>query len=561
MVRIPHAATGNLTEQMRYIILLFLLITFSTSAQKPASSKSNTVLPRVTLVNGHFNLVVDGKPFLMLGAQLWNSSGWPYITDQFWTQLRSLHANTIEVPIYWQNIEPRPGHFNFKELDDLVQHARQEQIKLVLLWFASWKNGTSSYAPAWLLENTKQYPRMNNANGDELLILSPTSDTNREADKRAFVEVMRHIKALDPAGQTVIMMQVQNEAGSLGTNRDYSPASNKLFNGDVPSQLSKALNKPNGTWEKVFGVDAAEAFNAWYFATYINDVAKAGKAIHNLPMFANCWTRENAFQRPGEYPSGGPTSNMLDLWKIAGPDLDFLAPDLYFGNPNLFNESCELYKRSDNLLMIPETGNGVTFARFHFYAIGNHRAKGVAPYGIDPFHADPNDKRNFSRLDERFDDIAANYELLSKASAQVLALQDAGKLKAVGEEQGLIEQLVHLDGYDVLFEYGFPRYKEKGRQSGRALIAQLDVHEFLILGFDARFRFRPTYGSGYSNAELISVEEGYYDAQNVWVRQRFWNGDEVYHSTLRPQGTILKIKLRPVKAGSQDKVRANFEQN
>lgn len=152
MVRIPHAATGNLTEQMRYIILLFLLITFSTSAQKPASSKSNTVLPRVTLVNGHFNLVVDGKPFLMLGAQLWNSSGWPYITDQFWTQLRSLHANTIEVPIYWQNIEPRPGHFNFKELDDLVQHARQEQIKLVLLWFASWKNGTSSYAPAWLLK-------------------------------------------------------------------------------------------------------------------------------------------------------------------------------------------------------------------------------------------------------------------------------------------------------------------------------------------------------------------------------------------------------------------------
>lgn len=546
---------------MRYVTLLLILISVSAWAQKAALSKPHGALPRVAAVNGHPNLIVDGKPFLMLGAQLWNSSGWPYITDQFWTQLRSLHANTLEVPIYWQNIEPREGQFNFKELDDLVQHAKQEQLRLVLLWFASWKNGTSSYAPAWLLENVNQYPRMQNANGDELLILSPTSANNREADKRAFTEMMRHIKALDPAGQTVIMMQVQNEAGSLGTNRDYSPEASKLFAGEVPSQLTKALNKAGGTWEKVFGTDAPEAFNAWYFATYINDVARAGKSVHNLPMFANCWTRENSFQRPGEYPSGGPTSNMLDLWKFAAPDLDFLAPDLYFANPNVFNESCEFYKRSDNLLIIPETGNGVTFARFHLYAIGNHRAKGVAPYGIDPFHADPNDKRNFSRLDERFDDIAANYELLSKASGQVLALQDLGKLKAVGEEQGLIEQLVHFDGYDVLFEYGFPRYKEKTRQSGRALIAQLDTHEFLILGFDARFRFRPTYGSGYSNAELISVEEGHYDVQNVWVRERFWNGDEVYHSTLRPQCTILKIKLRPVKAGSQDKVRANFEQH
>ncbi|MGC3948396.1 MAG: DUF5597 domain-containing protein [Chryseolinea sp.] len=518
-------------------------------------------LPKVISENGNHNLIVDGKPFLMLGAQLWNSSGWPYITDQFWSQLRSLNANTLEVPIYWQNIEPQPGQFNFKELDDLIQHAQQEHIKLVLLWFASWKNGTSSYAPAWLLEDPAKYPRMNGAGGDELLILSPVNTANRDADKRAFVEVMKRVRTLDPGGKTVIMVQVQNEAGSLGTNRDYSPAANKLYAQEVPAALVKALNKSTGTWEQVFGIDAAEAFNCWYFATYINEVARAGKAIHNLPMYANAWTRENYFHRPGEYPSGGPTSNMLDLWKFAAPDLAFLAPDLYFGNPDIFNESCELYKRKDNLLMIPETGNGVAFARYHFYAIGNHHAKGAAVYGVDPFHADPNDKRNFARLDERFDDIAANYALLSKVTDQVIALQGQQKLKAVGEEQGLMEQLVHFEGYDVLFEYGYPRYKEKGRQSGRALIGQLSANEFLLIGFDAKFRFRPTYGSGFTNAELISVEEGYYDGHNQWVRQRFWNGDEVYHSTLRPQGTILKIRLRPVKATDNGKARANFEQN
>jgi hypothetical protein len=527
--------------------------------QKTIAPKAE--LPRVVSENGNHNLIVDGKPFLMLGAQLWNSSAWPFITEQFWPQLRSLHANTLEAPVYWQDIEPLPGQFNFKELDDLVRHAREEKIKLVLLWFASWKNGTSSYAPAWLLEDPARYSRMKNGNGDELLILSPVSSDNRDADKRAFVEVMKRVKSLDPNGQVVIMMQVQNESGSLGTNRDYSPAANTLYEGAVPEVLIKGLGKSAGTWDQVFGADAPEAFNAWYFATYINEVAKAGKAVHNLPMFANAWTRENAFQRPGEYPSGGPTSNMYDLWKIAAPDLAFLAPDLYFGNPNMFNESCALYKKKDNLLVIPETGNGVTFSRFHFYALGNHLAKGVAVYGVDPFHADPNDKRNFTRLDERFDDIAANYALLSKASQQIIALQDQQKLKAVGEEQGLIEQLVHFDGYDILFEYGFPRYKDKARQSGRALVGQLGANDFLLIGFDAKFRFRPSYGSGYSNAELITVEEGYFDEQNQWVRQRFWNGDEVYHSTLRPQGTILRIHLRPVKSSDNTKVRANFEQN
>jgi len=550
------------TLSLLLITCIMVFVSVYGFAQKASeASRKAPELPKVVVHNGQPNLIVNGKPFLLLGAQLWNSSAWPYITDQFWQQFRSLNANTLEAPVYWQNIEPQPGQFNFKELDDLIQHAKLERIKLVLLWFASWKNGSSSYAPAWVLEHPDTYPRMTNANGDELLILSAVSDANRKADVRAFTELMKRVKSLDPYGQTVIMVQVQNEAGSLGTNRDYSQAANKLFSAQVPAAVAKSVNKSPDTWENVFGVDAPEAFNAWYLATYINDVAKAGKAIHNLPMFTNAWTRENYFHRPGEYPSGGPTSNMLDLWKVAAPDLAFLAPDLYVGNPKSFNESCALYRRDGNLLMIPETGNGTTFARFHLYAIGSHQAKGVAVYGIDPFHADPNDKRSFNKLDERFDDIAANYALLAGASQQILALQDNGKLQAVGEEQGMIEQLIHFESYDILFEYGYPRYKEKGRQSGRALIGQLGANEFLLIGFDTRFRFRPTYGSGYSNAELITVEEGYYDENDAWVRQRFWNGDEVYHSTLRPQGTILKIKLRPVISADNGKVRANFEQH
>jgi beta-galactosidase GanA len=534
-------------------IALSFLFSFSIAQKQRA-------LPRVAKSNGKFQLYVDGKPFLMLGAQLWNSSAWPAITDKFWPQLRELNANTLEAPIYWQNIEPEPGKFNFKELDDLILNARREKLKLVLLWFGSWKNGNSYYIPTWMQENPEKYPRMLSAAGEELMVLSPVSGVNRDADKRAFTEMVRHVKTMDSQDQTVIMIQVQNEPGSLATDRDYSPAANKLFNDPVPVTFVNAMKKQPGTWTQVFGVDAPETFNAYHIASYINDLAKEGKAIYNLPMFANAWTRENLFHKPGDYPSGGPTSNMLEVWKTAAPDLDFLAPDLYVGNPNAFNDLCDKYDRPDNMLIIPETGNGATFARFHFYAIGNYNAKGVAVYGIDPFHADPNDNRTMDKLDERFADIADNYKILSRASAKILALQESGKLKAVGEEQGLREQLINLEGYDVLFEYGYPTYKDRGRQSGRALIGQLSENEFLLVGFDTKFRFRPKYGSGFSKAEYVLVEEGYYEGE-TWVRERIWNGDETYHSTLRPHGSILKIRLRKVKSAATGPDRANFEQN
>jgi hypothetical protein len=515
-------------------------------------------LPKVVKRNGRYQLLVDGKPFLILGAQLWNSSAWPAITDKFWPQLRELNCNTLEAPVYWQNIEPEPGVYNFKELDNLIQNARREKIRLVLLWFASYKNGSSTYAPPWVLENPEKYTRMRSASGEEMMVLSPVDRVNLEADKRAFTALMKHIKDTDTEQQTVIMVQVENESGSLGTDRDYSDAANKLFDGNTPDKLTTGLGKQAGKWSDIFGISAAETFNAWYIASYINEIAAAGKAIYGLPMYANAWGREHLFHTPGEYPSGGPTTNMISVWKIAGPSLDFLSPDIYIANPNVFIDLCQKYDRDDNMLFIPETSNRVTYARFHFYALGNYHAKGLAVYGIDPFHADPNDKRTLDKLDERFTDIANNYKILAKISAPLLTLQEQDKVRAVGEEEGLYEQLVRFDEFDVLFDFGFPSYKDRSIRSGRALIGQLSPNEFLIAGFDAKFRFRPKYGSGFSKADYILVEEGYYEGDK-WIRERLWNGDETYHSTLTPRGTILKIKLRKVKSSAQGPIRANFE--
>lgn len=552
-----------------FLCLLFFLTSFGNPEgdiggkpqKQTGENDKKAPLPEIVKgQNGKYTLHVDGKPFIVLGAQLWNSSAWPDILDKVWPQMKELHCNTLEVPIYWQNIEPVPGKFNFTELDKLINDARREGIRLILLWFGSYKNGRMQYAPEWVLNNPEKYPRMKNAAGEEVYVLSAVSETNMEADKNAFTATMKHLKQIDGEDHTVIMMQVENEPGSMWTDRDYSEPANQLFNGAVPSDLLRKLNKSSGTWEKVFGVEAAEAFNAYYIARYIDQIAAAGQQVYDLPMYVNVWIRENAFQRPGEYPSGGPTSNMIELWKAAAPHIELLALDVYHRNYTIFNELCEIYSRPDNPLFIPEMGNGPEFARFQFYAIGNYNAMGVAPYGIDPFHGDPHDQRDKEKLDQKFKYIADNYRLLKGAIPKITELQGTGKLKAVGEEHGLREQFISSFGqYDALFEYGYPTYKTNGHLTGRVLIGQLGPDEFLLIGFDTKFQFRPKYGSGYGTAEFVMVEEGHYEGDN-WVRRRIWNGDELYHSTLPADGVILKIKLRRTQTAGREEGKANFEQ-
>ncbi|MDR3713965.1 MAG: DUF5597 domain-containing protein [Puia sp.] len=507
--------------------------------------------------SGGYRLLVDGKPFIALGAQLWNSSDWPYILDKEWPQLEELHANTLEAPVYWQNTEPQPGKYNFSEIDTLVLGARRHGLRLVLLWFGSYKNGSSQYAPEWVLAHPEKYPRMHNANGEELTVLSAVAKSNCEADKAVFAAMMRHLGQIDGRQHTVILVQVENESGSLGTDRDYSGEANAVFKKGVPSILLQKLGKPAGTWEEVFGEQAAETFNAWYIASYVEEVALAGQKEYPLPMYTNVWLREHGFRRPGEYPSGGPVSTMLPVWKLAAPALAFISPDIYHSNFTVFSDLCAKYALPGNPFFVPELGKGIDFARFEFYALGSYDALGVAVYGIDPFHADPGDERDKEKLDDKFSGMADNYRLLRGSIGKIAELQGTGRLRAVGEEYGRYEQLVTLGGYDILFSFGYPAYRKK-TLTGRALIGQLGEDEFLITGFDTRFQFRPRYGSGYASAEYLVIEEGYYE-NGQWIRKRIWNGDEAYHSTLTPDGTTLRIRLRKTKKTNTGPVKANFE--
>lgn len=521
------------------LLLMLSLHTPFLSAQQKTTGKLPAI---VETPEGCYQLLVDGKPFVVFGAQLWNSSDWPYILDEEWGQLAQLHCNTLEAPVYWQTIEPAPGRFNFDPVDSLIMGARAAGLKVVVLWFGTFKNGSSQYAPVWVLNHPEKYPRMINKSGHRLQTLSALSRKNLQADIAAFSALMSHIKQIDARYNTVIMVQVENEPGVRGSDRNYSSLANRLFKRPVPSSLTEKLGKHPGSWKGVFNKKAAEAFMSYHVAGYVNKVAKAGQQIYDLPMYTNVWLRKSDFQRPGEYPSGGAVSEMLSVWKAVAPSLAFLAPDIYQQNNVVFSRICNRYSRADNPLFIPEMGSGIDFAKDQFNAIGTFDALGVGVYGVDPYGNKPYVKGSFNGLDSRFFPIAKNYALLKKASAVLANLRGTGKVKSVIETRGLKGQMVRFGNYDILFS--FRNTSDTGSPGkGRVLIAQLDTSEFLIIGFDAKFQFRPYSLSPYASAEYLTIEEGYYKGKE-WVRKRIWNGDQAYFSTLTPNGNVLKIKLR-----------------
>lgn len=522
------------------LLLLLAAVTTTASAQRTDESGDLPVIVRSG--GGGYSLRVDGKPFIILGAQLWNSSAWPYLLGDIWPLVHQLHANTVEAPVYWQATEPVRGSFSFGEVDSLIDGARLAGVRLVLLWFGSFKNGTSGYIPDWMMSQPLQFPRMEDAAGDKLPILSVLSDANLDADKSAFAAFMRHLRTVDGRRHTVILVQVENECGSLGTDRDYSVAANKAFAQAVPDSLSRKLGKPAGSWTDVFGKDAPESFSAFWFARYVNEVAAAGKNEYSLPLYANNWLNESRSRRAGEYPSGGPASGVLDIWKIVAPQLSLLAPDIYLSNDEQVKKVCGQFHRADNPFFIPEMGTGAPFARFQFYALGNYQAIGVAPYGIDPFGLTPGDKRSKDELDAGFSLFADNFRLLRGALDTIAGLQGTGRLKAAGEAPGLNDEVLSFGGYDLMLAYGYSKNPPDGNHTGRVLAAQLDSNTFLLVGFDAEFRFFPTVGSGFRHAEIEAIEEGRFEGPK-WFRQRIWNGDEAYFSVLPHEGAVLRVRL------------------
>ena len=438
----------------------------------PARAQSNaSAIPHLEERDGMTKLIVDGRPFICVAGELTNTAS----SDREGTKaaiarLAAANLNTVLTVVSWDLVEPEEGRFDFTMIDYQIEAARAANVRLILLWMASWKNGLSHFPPTWVKANQDRFPRVVNGEGKSLEILSTLSQANRDADAKAFAAVMKHLREVDK-NQTVIGWQVENEVGIMGSTRDFCAAANTAFAGPVPKRLTDFLqknrnnllpemkkiwdaagNKTSGTWEEVFGKNVprpandkpvpnspgrqpraadAELFNhtdeifmAWNYSSYVGYVAEKGKKEYPLPMYVNTWIVQPNDLGPGDYPSGGPEALVHDIWRAGGPAIDILAPDIYL--PDYAN-IIQNFARNGNPAFNPECGQNANNAWTGFTQLN---LLCFSPFGIDGLSPDSPFARSYGFLNS-----------VSGALADAQGKKDAVKLIKLepGQNPGKVE--------------------------------------------------------------------------------------------------------------------------
>ncbi len=104
-------------------------------------------------------LVVDGKPFLLIAGELHNSTaGGVQSIRPVWKKMAAKNLNTVIATVSWELIEPEEGKFDFALVDSVIAGAREANLKLVLIWFGSWKNAGSVYMPSFVKKDFVKIP-------------------------------------------------------------------------------------------------------------------------------------------------------------------------------------------------------------------------------------------------------------------------------------------------------------------------------------------------------------------------------------------------------------------
>jgi hypothetical protein len=511
----------------------------------------STMMPAIIEKDGRHALLVDGKPFLILGGQAHNSSAWPGTMPHVWSAVETMHLNTLEIPIYWEQVEAQPGKFDFSLIDTLLDQSRKHHVHLVLLWFATWKNGSNHYMPEWMKRNAAKYPNITSKNGQPIDSPSPNVKATLDADIKSFTAMMSYLKKADPQ-HTVIMVQVENESGAWGSVRDYSPMAQKLFEGPVPAGLLKpailkALNVPivtSGSWKEVFGDRADEYFHAWSVARFVGQVAAAGKKEYPLPMYVNAALRDPLTNpTANNYESGGPTDNVIPIWKAGAPAIDLLAPDIYLSGSERILKVLDLYSRPDNALFVPEVGLSLERAKY-LYEVIARGGIGFSPFGIDDNGASETDGQTTGQLAP----FAQEYAVMNPMMRELAQWGFEDRIKSVVEREDHAKQTIDLGAWQAVVSFGgdgranaAPVYDQS---TGKLMVVTLDQNKFLLVGTRCHITFLPG-GSNTNKAwQYLKVEEGTYE-NGEFKMLRILNGDETDWGGpgFGAQPTVLQITL------------------
>ncbi|MBR2122273.1 MAG: DUF5597 domain-containing protein [Lachnospiraceae bacterium] len=501
-------------------------------------------IPEIRVTDGKMQLFVDGKVFHARAGELHNSSSSTslYMEQKVWPALRPLNLNCVVLPIAWETIEPEQGKFDFTLVDELIEQGKREGMRYVILWFGLWKNGTSTYIPGWVKHDQETYFMVRDCFQKPILTVSPLCQAAVEADANAFSHLMAHIAEVDTE-RVIITMQIENEIGVLGAERDFSPQAQAVFNAEMPPEAA-AFHGVTGPWS-VLGEKAPEQFMVWAYAKAIEKITAAGKAQYPIPMYVNAWLEQHP-DRPGLYPSGGPVAKQLAPWRAYAPSVDFFGPDIYV---SVFRQTVDEYATDGNPLFIPEVRNSPDCVPFFLYSVGRHDAICFSPFGIDDLYSGQTelDEGLLAQLNiqaSAFRSDPRTWQMLSSVYRQVGDMEELieeahkeGRIHAFLEENDL-GCMIPLKDCDVRVNY----HVNSGYMGNRPLpdtdpraggfIIELGEMEYLIIGTDAFLEFYPKCGEGgFLAGERI--EEGLWKDGEGFMTVRVLNGDEGGHGNCR----------------------------
>lgn len=548
----PNAPIGILYMKSRSTLILLVALSLSAfttgySQVRPADPS----VPHLEKRGAATQMIIDGKPYLMLVGELANtaSSNLDEMQTNVWPMLAGkVHANTIITGMAWAWVEPEEGKYDFTIADAAIANARKHDLHIIWMWFGSWKNGLSSFAPTWVKANQERFPRAKILDGKSVEVLTPLSENNRNADARAFAALMRHCREVDTTHR-VVMVQVENEVGLLGDSRDRSDLASAAYAQPVPKQLidyivqhreqlqpefrkvwEAAGAKTAGTWADVFGQSpqAEEIFMAWYYARYADAVAQAGKQELPVPMYMNSWLVQDTDKTPGDWPTGGPVEHNHDLYRAGAPGIDVLSGDFHGID---FVENATRYTRFGNPLFTPEeraSAEGIAnafLAYGHFKALGwsvigidsVQRLQGAAPGGVAQATAAPVDPANLP--------LSQAYNTLGQLAPFILEHQSKGTIEAVQLDKE------HPDVKIKLGDYTLNVGLQRNRRAldvvpdivGYGLFMAEGPNDFLMVGNNVQVTFTPNAPG--EIAGLAWQEAGRFE-NGKWIRTRILGGDD-----------------------------------
>ena len=516
---------------------------------------------------------VKGKPFFPLGAQAHNSSS--YSREMFRESCRAalaLNCNTVEAPVYWEKIEKNEGEFDFSAIDFMLELCRADRLKLVILWFGSWKNGDISYAPEWVKRDHKRFQRVLRSDGVPVADLSAHYRANQDADAKAFAAVCAYLKKADQNSETVIAIQVENEPGYLKTDRDFSELAVRDQGNIVPEKLlnflvnhteaaaykdwEKCGNRHGLSWVQTFGFHGYEYCEAWHLALYIDAIAASGKAQYDIPLYINVWLNNGSpWGVPGmEYPGGGAVARTLHVWLAAAEHIDIIAPDIYEQNCYRFEKICDWYNTGENSLFIPESSRNITSACNMFYAIARG-AVGYATFGSE------------SCIDETGQIVDSAVPVRDSNTAVknlmplILKHRKTGRIYPVvphtdqNDEGFIFEEFIGKVNYKENGFYDYSTRREKTtaeNMTARGLIIEDENRCFYLAGrFSLRLAPKKSPdisiigAAQFPTPDFVSIEEGSLDENGNFTCIRIRNGDEAFFGGfwVTPSCGVVRVRL------------------